>query len=284
MESTALILEGGGMRGAFTAGVLDCWLDHALLFRNVYGVSAGACQACSYLCGQKGRAIRIWIKYCKDKRFCSFSSFLHTGDIFNADFNYRQIPSELDPIDNSFYLKNECRFYTVVSNLTTGQAEYLQVYDMLRDVSLVQASSSLPLLSRPVNINGQLYLDGGATDSIPLYASIKAGNTKHVLVLTQASDYRKSPNRAMPLIALRYRKYPQFVEALRSRHEIYNQTLDLIEKEKSAGRAFVIQPESTPDVGRIEHDPNKLQALYEAGYSIAEQKYASLMSFLKKQP
>lgn len=280
MDSTALILEGGGMRGAFTAGVLDYWLDRNLMFRNVYGVSAGACQACSYLCRQKGRAQRIWINYCNDKRFCSFSSFLKTGDIFNVDFNYRQIPTELDPIDNDAYLKNDCRFYAVVTNLRTGQPEYLRVKDMFKDVSYVQASSSLPLLSRPVRINGQLYLDGGVADSIPLSRSIRDGYPRSILILTQPPGYRKSPNKAIRLIAAKYKAYPQFVETMRRRHEIYNQTLDLVESERRAGRAFVIQPNTAPSVGRIEHDPQKLQALYDMGYHAAEERYNELIEFL----
>ena len=281
MNSTALILEGGGMRGAFTAGVLDYWLDKALMFRDVYGVSAGACQACSYLCKQKERAIRIWIKYCNDKRFCSFSSLIRTGDLFNADFNYRQIPTVLEPIDNDAYLKNDCRFFAAVTNLRTGQPEYPQIRDMLKDVHIVQASSSLPLLSRPVPFNGQLYLDGGVADSIPLGRSLRDGHTRHVIVLTQPPDYRKMPNKAMGLIAARYKAYPQFVETMRKRHEVYNQTLALVETERKAGRAFVIQPDTAPGIGRIEHDPQKLQALYEIGYAAAERRHDALLEFLK---
>ena len=279
-ENTALILEGGGMRGAFTAGVLDYWLEQGLLFRTVYGVSAGACQACSYLCGQKGRAIRIWLTYCADKRFCSFSSWLRTGDLFNVDFNYHQLPDILEPIDNETYLKSGARFYAVVTNIQTGQAEYMQVLDMKKDVGYVRASSSLPLLSRSVKLGGGLYLDGGASDSIPLRRSMRDGNKKHVLVLTQPAGYRKEPNKAMPLIALRYRKYPDFVNTMRDRHTAYNDTLSLIEAQEKAGNVFVIRPQSPVQVGRIEHDPAKLKALYDMGYSAAAQAYPALSAFL----
>ncbi len=281
MIPTALILEGGGMRGAYTAGVLDCWLDHGLLLRDVYGVSAGACQACSYLCRQKGRAIRIWVKYSGDKRFASFSSWLRTGDYFNADFNYHQIPDVLEPIDNAAYLKNGGRLYAVVTEANTGKAAYLPVQDMRRDVALVQASSSLPLLSRPVNIGGKAYLDGGVADSIPLAQAIRDGFTRNVLVLTQPAGYRKQPNRAMPLIALKYRRHPGFVQVMRSRHTNYNETLDLIDREQAAGRAFVIRPESDPGVGRLEHDPARLQALYDTAYAQAERMYGALSEFLQ---
>lgn len=282
MERTSLILEGGGMRGAFTAGVLDLFLDKDLLFRDVYGVSAGACQACSYLCRQRGRAIKIWMDYCQDKRFCSFSSLIKTGDLFNADFNYHQIPEELIPIDNAAYHAADAHFYVVVTNIGTGQAEYLPVYDMLDDVAIVQASSSLPLVSRPVEINGQRYLDGGIADSIPLARAKSDGYIKHVMVLTQASGYRKTPNKAMPLIARKYKAYPGLVNTLRNRHTVYNDTLDLIEAEREEGRAFIIQPPETPNVGRIEHDPKKLKALYQMGYETAEKQFETLLSFLKE--
>ena len=283
MERTALILEGGGMRGIFTAGVLDCWLDHGLRLQTVYGVSAGACQACSYLCGQKGRAARIWIKYCRDKRFASFSSWLRTGDFFNADFNYRQIPDVLEPIDNDAYLRGGGLLYAVVTDLQTGQAEYLPVRDMKRDVACVQASSSLPLLSRPVTIQGRQYLDGGAADSVPLARSLRDGNTRHVIILTQPAGYRKQANKALPLIAWRYRKYPEFVETMRRRPAVYNETLDLVEREERAGRAFVIRPAGDPGIGRIEHDPDKLRSLYEKGVAAAEASLRDVWDFIKAE-
>ena len=281
MERLALILEGGGMRGIFTTGVLDCWLEHGLRLKTVYGVSAGACQACSYLCSQKGRSARIWIKYCGDKRFASFSSWLRTGDFFNADFNYRQIPDELEPIDNGAYLRDGGLLYAVVTNLRTGQAEYLPVRDMKADVACVQASSSLPLLSRPVIIHGQPYLDGGAADSVPLARSLRDGNTRHVIILTQPAGYRKQAGKTVRLIAWKYRKYPEFVETMRRRPTVYNETMDLVEREEQAGRALVIRPPRDPGVGRIEHDPAKLKALYDMGYGVAEERMKAVLDFCK---
>ena len=280
MASVSLILEGGGMRGAFTAGVLDCWLQKGILIKTVYGVSAGACQACSYLSGQKGRGIRVWINHLNDKRFRSWQSLLRTGDLFNADFNYRQIPFEIDPIDEEAYLRNGCEFHAVVTDLATGQAEYPLVRSFRQDMRLIQATASLPLISRPVEINGKLYLDGGVADSIPLARSLADGHQKHVIVLTQAEGYQKRPNRAMPLIKLRYRAYPRFVQAVADRHILYNQTLRLIAREQAAGRAFVIRPAVPPDIGRIEKDPEKMRALYRAGYETAEGQLDALNAFL----
>lgn len=278
----ALILEGGGMRGAFTAGVLDYWLDHGQMFNDVYGVSAGACQACSYLCGQRGRAIRIWTKYCADKRFCSFSSLIRTGDFFNADFNYHQLPERLEPIDNDFFLRSGSRFFSVATDLENGRPAYLQIKDMKKDVIAVQASSSLPLLSKPVVINGRKYLDGGVSDSVPLTRAIQDGYQKQVLVLTQPVGFRKTANRALPLIKRLYKAYPAFVKVMEDRHIMYNQTLDEIAEMEKRGAIFVIRPASLCGVGRIERDPQKLQALYASGYETAKVTYGAMMKYLNE--
>ena len=280
MESVGLILEGGGMRGAFTAGVLDYFLEKGLMFSHVYGVSAGACQACSYLCHQPGRGIRVWINYLNDKRFCSLSSLIRTGDLFNARFNYDTLPRELDPIDRRAFDPQRSTFLSVVTNLRTGQAEYLRVRDMIDDISAVQASASLPLVSRPVAIGGEEYLDGGVADPIPLRKAMTDGHQKNVVILTQAPDYQKAPNRAMPLLALRYARYPAFVQALRERHVRYNDTLVFIRAEQRQGNAFVIQPDQKPQIGRIEKDTERLEKLYRIGYEKARSQCPALMSFL----
>lgn len=280
MESVGLILEGGGMRGAFTAGVLDYFLERGLMFSHVYGVSAGACQACSYLCRQPGRGIRVWKNYLNDKRFSSVSSLIRTGDLFNARFNYDTIPRELDPIDRAAFDPNQIQFDAVVTNLYTGQAEYLPIRDMIGDLPIIQASASLPLVSRAVDIRGNKYLDGGVADPIPLQKSMADGNRKNVLILTQAPDYQKEPNKAMPLLSLRYARYPVFLRTLRERHIRYNDTLRLIRAEQQQGNAFVIQPDRKPEIGRIEKDPHRLEALYHIGYEKAKSLYPQLLSFL----
>ena len=276
-----LILEGGGMRGAFTAGVLDFWMSKGLYFDNVYGVSAGACQACSYLCRQPGRGIRIWLNYLNDPGFCSLRSLLTTGDMFGAKLNYDLIPRKLDPLDNDTYVNSGARLTAVVTDLRTGEAVYAPIRDMFGDMAAIQASASLPLISNIVQYNGRPSLDGGVADSIPLRKAIADGCGKNVLVLTQAPGYRKEPNKALNLMRVRYAKYPAFIEAVASRHIRYNETLDFIQAEADAGRLFVIRPDVAPDIGRVEKDPGKLQHLHDVGYAIAEREYEALMEFLR---
>ena len=280
MAKTGLVLEGGGMRGVFTAGVLDFFLEKGLTFDNIYGVSAGACHACSYISGQKGRALGISVDYLPDPRYCSMRSFLKTGDFFGVKFCYDTIPNQLDPVDYNAALRYPGRFYAVVTNCRTGKAEYMEARDMRKNIRAIQASASLPLLSRMVNIGGQKYLDGGIADSIPLTKSMADGNEKHVLVLTQMASYRKQPNRMMPAIRARYRHWPKLVQALGDRHIRYNRTLEQVARQEAAGNAFVIRPQAPSGIGRIEKDPAKLRALYKAGYEEAKRRWPELEAFL----
>ena len=280
MSDTGLILEGGGMRGAFTSGVLDCWMAKGVDFDDVYGVSAGACQACSYLCRQPGRGLRVWTDYIDDPRFCSVRSLVATGDLFGAELSYDLVPRKLDPLDNAAFHRRDARFYAVVTDVSTGEPAYLRVRDMLDDVEVVRASSSLPLISNIVRIDGRGYLDGGISDSIPIRRSITDGHRRNVLVLTQAKGYRKQPNKALGLMRLRYARYPRLVETVARRHEVYNETLEFIEAEVNAGRAFVIRPDLKPEVGRIERDPEKLRRLHDIGFAVAERELDRLKEFI----
>ena len=280
MENVGLVLEGGGMRGAFTAGVLDFLMEKNVWLSDVYGVSAGACQGCNYLSGQIGRGLRIWTDYVDDKRYCSLQSLVRTGDLFGADMSYNLVPNLYDPFDYDAYIQKGGRFIAVVTNVETGKAEYLRVEDMRRDLHMIRASSALPLVSNIVEINGRRYMDGGIADSIPLKRSIQDGHRRNVLVLTQAAGYRKSPNRAQPVIALKYRRYPEFVKTSARRHLQYNAALDLVTEEVKAGRCFVIQPDEPPDIGRVERNVGKLRALHARGYAVAARRYDELMTFL----
>ena len=280
MLDAGLILEGGGMRGVYTAGVLDFFIDNNLYFKNIYAVSAGACHACSYLSRQRGRAFRVNVDYLKDKRYCSLASLCKTGDLFGAEMLYDIIPNQLDLYDYTAFEAYPGRCYAVVTNCHTGGAEYLPLEDMHKDILAVRASSSLPFVSRTVKIKGQEYLDGGIADSIPLARSIRDGNQKNVLVLTRAANYRKKPNSLLPLLWARYRRYPSLVKALEDRHERYNATLEMIEEERRAGRAFVIRPQKTPQIGRVEKNREKLKALYEEGYQEAAASFPGLTAFL----
>lgn len=282
MESAALIVEGGGMRGVYAAGVMDFFLDKKLCFAAAYGVSAGAGHLCSFLSGQRGRAVAINLDYLGDKRYCSLHSLIRTGDLFGADMLYNIIPNQLNLYDYAAFAANPTRFFAAVTNCRTGQAEYLPILDMKRDIIKVRASSSLPMLARMVEIGGQKYLDGGMADSIPLQKSIADGNRKNVLILTQHDGYIKGPNRAMGLIAMKYRKYPGLVEATRTRHIRYNKALELIRQEKERGNAFVIQPRHPVQIGRVEKNREKLWALYEEGYADAQRCWPELQAFLQK--
>lgn len=278
---TGLVLEGGGMRGAFTAGVLDFFLDKDISFDTCMGVSAGACHACSYLSKQRRRGFETNVDYLEEDEYCSLKSLLKTGDLFGADMCYKKIPDQLNPYDYEAYNQNTTKFYAVVTNCRTGEAEYKEVGDMHRGIYYVRASSSLPLVSRTVWIRKQPYLDGGIGDSIPIRKSQQLGNQKNVVVLTRDRDYRKGPNKIMPLIRLRYqREFPKLVERLQDRHVRYNQTLDYLYQEEKKGNVMIICPSQPVEIGRIEKDREKLEQLYEKGYQEAQKQYDKLKEFL----
>ncbi len=283
MYQAGLILEGGGMKGIYTAGVLDFFLEKGILFSHVYGVSAGACHMCSYLSGQHGRARDISIDYLDSKKYCSIQSLLTTGDLFNVDTCYYMIPEYLYPYDHEAFHKYEGKAYSVVTNIETGRPEYLRVKDMRRDIDMIRASASLPLVSRNVVINGKKYLDGGLADSIPLQRSVVDGNTKHVVILTKEEGFVRKPAHNLGLLKLRYRKYPKVHELMANRHKEYNDTMAYVERMEQAGKAFVIRPKKPGDVGRIEKDVRKLEALYEEGYRDAENCYQELKAFLENR-
>lgn len=282
MEKSGLVLEGGGMRGMFTVGVLDFFLDNNIDFKSCFAVSAGAGHACSFLSKQRGRAYNVTINYVGDKRYCSLNSLVKTGDIFGAEFIYETIPKKLCYYDYETFRKNDTEFYTVVTNCTSGEAEYIKISDLEKDMVYVRASSSLPLLSRMVNIEGKEYLDGGVTDSIPIKEPQKRGIKKNVIVLTQHDGYRKKPMRMMTFVRLKYKKYPNLCKSMENRYIMYNETLDYIKEQEEKGNVFVIRPENPLNVGRIEKDPKKLDELYRIGYEVAEKRKEELMAFLEK--
>ena len=216
MYHAGLVLEGGGMKGIYTAGVLDLFLDKELEFSSIYGVSAGACHLCSYVSKQRGRARDISLDYLDSKYYCGVQSLLTTGNLFNVDMCYHTIPDYLYPFDHDTYLQYKGKAYSVVTNVETGQAEYLRLRDLRKDIIKVQASASLPLVSNMVKIGGKLYLDGGMADSIPIRRSIVDGNRKSVVVMTKEVGYRRKPidKVQLALIKVRYAKYPRLVEAM----------------------------------------------------------------------
>lgn len=281
MYQAGLVLEGGGMKGVYTSGVLDYFLDKGIDFSSCYGVSAGACSLCSFLSKQRERAYRVTVDYLDDKNYCSVYSLLKTGDLFGVDMCYHKIPDELYPYDYDTFNSYQGTFYSVATNIETGKAEYIPVKDMKTDIEAVRASASLPLVSRNVEYQGKFYLDGGISDAIPVKRSIEDGNKKTVVVMTKETGYRRKPASMLGLMKLRYKKHPSVYEMMKNRHIAYNETLDFIEEQVKAGNVFLIQPKTKSNVGRIEKDKEKLKDLYEEGYRDASLCYEELIKFLE---
>lgn len=282
MYDGAIVLEGGAMRGFFTMGVLDFFMDKGIDFKNLYGVSAGACHGCSYASGQRGRAFEINTKYRSDKRYAGVYSLIKTGDYFGKEFQLETIPKELSPYDYEAFKSRGVNYYAVATDVETGRPEYLHIEDMEKEIDKIWASSTLPILSRMVEIDGRKYLDGGVSDAIPVSKAIKDGNKKVVVVLTRDIDYRKKPNELLPLIKLEYKNYPKLVEAVENRHKMYNKTLAYIRRLESEGKIFVIRPKEKVAVGRLESDVTKLRELYKSGYLVAREQYDAMMDYLER--
>lgn len=284
MFQAGLVLEGGGMKGVYTAGVLDFFLDKGIEFSSCYGVSAGAGQMCSYLSKQKGRGYRTYVDYLDNKHYCGAWSFLTSGDLFNVKMCYDLIPNYLNPFDEETFEKYEGKAYAVATNIKTGKAEYIRIKNANMDMEAVRASSSLPLVSRNVKIDGELYLDGALTDSIPIRKSILDGNRKNVVIMTKETGYRRKPISVsmQALLKVKYVKYPKVYELMRGRHIEYNATLDFLKNQEKNGQAFVIRPEHDSGVGRIEKDGEKLEALYRMGYGDGEKNYDRMMEYLNQ--
>ena len=283
MIKAGLVVEVGGMRGVFSSGVLDFFIEKDLFFENNYGVSAGACHLCSYLAKQYKRAFRVNVDYLNDKRYCSVHSLLKTGNLFGAEMLYDIIPNELNLFDYDTYNKNESNFYVVITDINTGKPEYVKIGDLKKDIIYVRASSSLPLLAQNVKINDKEYLDGGISDSIPIKKSIADGNKKNVVILTRDSTYRKGKNSLMPIIKLKYKKYPNFVKSMADRYIVYNEILDFIKELEDNGDVFVIRPKKPVNIGRTEKNREKLEALYNDGYNDAKDCYEELLKYLGKE-
>ncbi|MEI7883848.1 MAG: patatin family protein [Clostridia bacterium] len=278
MLQAGLVLEGGGMRGSYSAGVLDYFTERGLYFHHVIGVSAGALNSLSYITGQMGRNLTVSTRFCKDKRYLNPWGVLW-GRVFNFDFMFGQVTKKLVPFDyEGFHQCREIRSTAVVTNCLTGKAEYLDVRDVEQDRMILQASSSLPYFAEMVKIKNQYYLDGGVADSIPLDYSLQSGNQFNVVVLTREEDYHKKPSKFAFVAKLRYRKYPQLVSAMQNRYQSYNQALALVAAEERLGNAVVIRPSKKLKVSRFERNAEVLQALHQLGYEDAKAKYAEISS------
>ena len=278
--SSALVLEGGGLRAIFSAGVVDCFLDEKIRFDAVYGVSAGACHGCSFVSGQHGRAFHAMADNIGNWRYASLRSFLLTGDWFGEKYAYHEVPDRLTPFDYEAFAASKTKLHVVTTNCRTGLAEYPVVRDFARDVDLVRASASMPLVSRMVPVNGEFYLDGGIGDSVPAEQALREGHKKCVVVLTRDASYRKSPNPLMPLVKVKYRKWPALVRAIGDRHRRYNEELKRIAELEKAGEVFVIRPPEELKIGRLEKDPEILRAGYELGLETARKALPALKKYL----
>lgn len=280
---TGLVLEGGAMRGMFTAGIIDVFMEEGIALDGVVGTSAGAAFGCNYKSGQIGRTIRYNKKYCRDKRFAGLSLWLTTGNLYGVEFGYRDIPERLDPFDKETFQKSPVEFYVVCTDVETGEAVYHQCNEGGReDIEWIRASSSMPLASRLVMIGGRTLLDGGIADSIAFRFMRERGYERNVVILTQPFGYIKKPNSLYPVMRMVYRKWPKFVEAIRTRHLRYNETLQEIWAQEKAGNAFVFCPKDNLEIGYAERDPEVLERVYQAGRQLALEKLPQLKAWLQK--
>uniref|UniRef100_A0AB33IYM5 Patatin family protein n=1 Tax=Prevotella sp. GTC17259 TaxID=3236795 RepID=A0AB33IYM5_9BACT len=278
-----LVLEGGALRGLFSAGVIDVMMEQGLEPDGLVGVSAGAAFGCNYKSRQPGRCIRYNKRFAHDKRYCSLSSLIKTGDIFGGEFCYHTLPTQLDPFDTDTFDTNPMDFYAVCTDLETGQAEYRRLQEHSYECyEWIRASASMPLVSRIVELDGRKMLDGGLADSIPLQFFQTKGYDRNIVVLTQPAGYTKSPNRLMPLIRWKYRHYPNFVETCANRHTMYNKQLEYVAQEEQAGRALVIRPTARLSIEHISHNPDEMQQVYEYGCETALARISELKEFWKQ--
>lgn len=282
---TGLVLEGGGMRCLYTAGVLDCFLENGIEVKNCYGTSAGAICGMNYVAKQKERTYRTVVDYIHDKSYCSVRSLLTTGNLFGADMLYNRIPNELDPFDYDTFAESASRLTLVCSDVMSGKPAYYTVRDMRNEIAYLQASCSLPMVSRIVKIGNSYYLDGGITDSIPLAKAIQDGNTKSIVILTQHREYQKKPEGFPTRIIgkLMYHRRPMLLKAGMQRHTLYNHQLKLVTQQEAHGNVLVFAPGEPVTIGRAEKDKCKLAALYQQGCEDAQRRLDEVRHFLQQQ-
>lgn len=279
---TGLVLEGGGKRGIYAAGVLDVLLENNIWADGLIGTSAGAVNGCSYVSNQYERNLRYNIRFAKEKRYMSIYSLITTGNVVGTDFAYNILPNKLEVFDYDAFEKSPVAYYVTCSNVETGKAEYIQCKSLRgKNMDYLRASASLPYVSQIVEIDGKKYLDGGICDSIPLKAFQNMGYEKNLVILTRPRGYIKKPENNL-LANLYYRKYPAFVTALRNRYAVYNRTLKYIEQQEKQGNILVLRPSESIRVGRMEQDPERLKQMYELGKNDAGQMLDAIASFLSK--
>ena len=281
-HKTGLVLEGGAMRGMFTAGVLDVFMEQGLEFGGAVGVSAGATFGCNIKSRQAGRSIRYNLRFAKDWRYCSLRSLITTGDLYGAEFCYDTIPFELDPFDAETYAANPMPFYVVATDMETGKPVYFDSRTGDReDLKWFRGSASMPLVSRTVEVDGRKLLDGGISDSIPLRFMQNRGFSNNVVVLTQPEGYVKKDSALGRWTARSLKDYPNARRALLNRPHHYNLELRYVKKCEEEGTALVIRPPEKLPVSRISHDPEKLKETYEIGRAEAERRLSEVRHYLE---
>lgn len=278
-----LVLEGGAMRGMFTAGVTDVFMEKGIKFDGIIGVSAGAVFGCNYKSHQPGRTIRYNSKYCNDPRYVSIRSLIFTGDIYNKKFAYTDIPDTLDPFDAKTFSSDPTEFYVVCTDVLTGRPVYkkLEKGDK-EDIEWMRASASMPLASRVVKIGENRLLDGGIADSIPLRYFESIGYEKNIVILTQPADYVKHKNKLIPVMKVALGKYPHLVNAMAQRHDVYNETTAYINEQQKKGSVLIIQPDKPLNIGAVEHDAAELKRVYEIGIETGKRCAEAAQRFLSE--
>ena len=280
---TGLIMEGGAMRGMFTAGVLDVLMENGLVTDGAIGVSAGAVFGCNYKSHQIGRVIRYNTEYCNDKRYASFKNLVKTGNLYSEQFCYHEVPERLDPFDEAAFAASPMDFFVVCTDVKTGEPIYHKCRTGdAEDVRWMEASASMPLAAKIVKIGHYGLLDGGVADSIPVRFFESIGYKRNLIILTQPKGYVKKKNKFLPAIRARYFRYPAFVEAVADRHERYNETTSYISMLEQAGQAYVIRPPIPLEIGAMERDPAQLRRVYETGRAVAQIQVEKIRDFLEE--
>ncbi|MBR4159995.1 MAG: patatin family protein [Spirochaetia bacterium] len=278
---TGLVMEGGAMRGMFTAGVCDVLMEHGITFDGAIGVSAGATFGCNYKSHQIGRVIRYNKRFSRNWKYCSLRSLFLTGDLYGAAFCYDKIPNHLDPFDYDTFAKDPMRFYVVASDCLTGEPIYKELKTGRgTELTWMRASASMPLVSSVVKVDGYLLLDGGMTDSIPLKKFQDMGYEKNIVILTQPKDFIKEPDSLLKPMRISLRRYPKLLAKMENRHIDYNQQHDYAFQQEKEGKALVLCPEKPLGISRVEHNPDELQRCYNEGRQIAEKRLEEIKKFL----
>ena len=275
-----LVLEGGAMRGLFTAGIIDVMMEAGVEPDGLIGVSAGAAFGCNYKSRQPGRAIRYNTRFAKDARYSGLKSFLTTGDYFNAQFGYHIVPYQYDLFDVAAFEQNPMEFMVVCTDVLTGQAVYHKMNRVdFDELEWLRASASMPLASKVVEVAGHKLLDGGVADSIPLAYFESIGYDRNVVILTQPEGYVKHRTKLMPLMRIGLRRYPEMIQAMDRRYLMYNRELEFVRQAECEGRCLVIRPDEKLPIGHISHDPEEMKRVYQIGREMGDRYIERIKAF-----